>query len=156
DRNDDRRRVPGPHESVLRARRAVEVIPRAKPALLAFHDQRALPLEYQKALLSALPVVQPDRLPRRENADVETELREPPLPFEGAVRAERAVVAPPRVAGVQHEPAIALRRQAVPGLTERRLGGHEGNTQRTAVFRMSSPSQKSTRAGSTANHGSSG
>src|SRR4051812_41674960 len=62
-------------------------------------------LPSEKVLLMArLGVIPAENLTRLENADVEPELREPTLPFEGAVDAKRPRILPMRVPSIQHEP----------------------------------------------------
>ena len=69
-----------------------------EPALLLLDDQQALAGDDEEALLRVLAVIHPHRLARCEDADVETELREPPLAFEVADRSRAA----PRSASATH------------------------------------------------------
>ena len=86
----------------------MEEVPRAKRALPPLDEQQALAGEHEKVLLRTLAVVQADRLPGLENADVDPELAEGTLSLEVAVVAEVPGVAPAALARVHHEPAVAV------------------------------------------------
>ena len=123
DREHDRGLVTRADDHVLRARRAVEEVPRAQWTLLTFDDEEALSAEHEKALLSGLLVVHRHRLSRRQDVEVDTEVVERRVvsSFEPTVATE-LVVEPRRVAGVDDEPAVALRNPA----DDIRSGGHNG------------------------------
>ena len=79
---------------MLGPRGAVEEVPLVQLPFLAFHDQRALAGQDEERLLRVFPVVHPDSLARRQNADVDPEVRKPLLALERAVGAERTFAAP--------------------------------------------------------------
>src|SRR4029450_1325423 len=100
--------LPAPNDHVVRAASAVEEVLCPQRPLLPFDEQQALAGEDEEALLGALAVVEADRLPGPEDADVDPQLAEGALPLEVAVTAEVTGVAPATVARVQHEPAVAV------------------------------------------------
>jgi hypothetical protein len=107
---------------------AMEEVPCLEPSLLALDDEEALTCEYQETLLVVLPVVHGHRLARVEDVEVDAELLERSLAFEVAGRAKRPIIAPASLAGIEHEPAIAVGNEAVLRGAERCLGG--GHTDR--------------------------
>ena len=113
DRHDDRRLLARGDDDVRRASRAVDEVPGDEPALLLLDDQRALAGDDEEAFLRVLAVVHAEGLARLENVDVDPELWETPLALEVAVEAERALVAPARLARVDHEPAFDVDDEAV-------------------------------------------
>ncbi len=86
--------------------------------------EHALAGQDEKPLLRVLTVVHAHRLTGLENADVDPELREPPLAFEGAVGTEQPFVLPTRLTGVHDEPALTVDDEAVPRHPQRSLGNH--------------------------------
>jgi hypothetical protein len=116
--------VTGSDEDVLRPGWAVDEIPCAEPPLLAFDQQQALAREHEEVLLCILSVVHPVRLARTENAEADPYLGEAKLlGFESPVEPELALE-PARVPGVQDEPPLAHRTEAVLYPVERGLGNH--------------------------------
>jgi hypothetical protein len=92
---------------VLDAGRVVEEVPRPERAFLAVDEQPTLPREHEEGLLLRLRVIEAVRLPRREHADVDAELRERVVAaLEPAPRAERRRRPPLRVPYVHDEPAV--------------------------------------------------
>jgi hypothetical protein len=125
----DRRPVPRADDHVVRAAGAVEEVPGAKRTLLPLDEQQALAGEHEKVLLRTLVVVQADRLPGLENADVDPELAEGNLSLEVAVVAEVPGIAPPALARVEHEPAVAVGDEAELRLAQRQFRhGHAWQT----------------------------
>ena len=92
--------------------------------LLALDQQQALAGQDEEILLVLLAVVHARRLPRLEDADVEAELREALIAFEARVGTV-VTLEPARLAGVDDEPALALRREAFADTVERCLGNHQ-------------------------------
>ena len=117
-----RRTFSGADDDVRRPTRTVEEVPRPKRDLLAFDEQQALTLEYEKALVVPLPVIEAHRLSRQEPVEVDPDLTEWSLALEVAVRAKRAPVAPAALACVEDEPAVAVGSEPEPCLPERSLG----------------------------------
>jgi protein-tyrosine phosphatase len=121
----DARRVPGPDEHVIGPRRQVDEVPGPEPALLFLHEEQALAGEDEDGFLVPLTVVVAVRLPWLEHADVDADVRKVGVALEaGRAPEDIAPHTPARVAGVQDEPALALRDQALTGLDELRLGDH--------------------------------
>src|SRR5215217_3633737 len=73
-------------EDVLRLRRAVDEVPRAKPPLLALDQQHALACDDDEVLLVRLTVIEAARLSRLQHAERESNLPEGrrAFAFEGA------------------------------------------------------------------------
>ena len=115
----------GTNDDVLRACRAVHEVPLAQRALLSLDDQEGFAGEHEEILLIGLPVVHRHGLARSKHGEVDAELREVGLALEPADRGAALGVAPPRLARVDDEPALALRDEAVLGRLELRLGNHE-------------------------------
>jgi hypothetical protein len=108
----------------------VDEVPRLQAPLLSLDQDEALARDDEEVLLDALPVVEPVRLPRPQNVDVHPVLRELELALVGSRRAEVVALPPRRVRGVDHEPSVERRNEAVleavPGLLEARFVGHPG------------------------------
>jgi len=90
--------------------------------LLLFDEQQALTPEDEKVLLRALAVVKTRRLARLEHHDVDPKLLELGLAFENRSGAELLVLAPACLFGIDDEPAVSLRDEAVFGLLQECLG----------------------------------
>jgi hypothetical protein len=90
----------------------VEEVPLPERTLLAVDDEQRFAGKNEEALLIFFGVVPAARLAGLENADVDSELREPNGSFEARVRPELAAVELARLADVEHEPALALRHEA--------------------------------------------
>src|SRR5215831_3922609 len=130
DHQDHARFVARADERVRRVRRAVEEVPRAQAPFLSFDDQEALAPQDEEILLIRLTVVERARLARLEDVQLEAELRvvsdlelwsfvgDAPVGLETTPRAEDVVQHPCRLAGVEHEPAIALRDEPGTGVGE--------------------------------------
>jgi hypothetical protein len=103
---------------------AVDEVPRAKGALLALHDQQRFAVEDEEVLLVGLPVVHRHRLARREDPQVDPDLREARGSLEDAKCAAAGRGSPGRVAGVEDEPAVIRRHEPVLGRLEWRLRSH--------------------------------
>src|SRR6202011_3523335 len=130
---DDARRVSVADEDVLAVGRAVEEVARRQAALLALDEQQAGAGEDEEVLLVRLPVIQPVRLARLQDAEREAGLRERDgAAFEEAARAEVLVRDPSRVEDVDDEPALAGRREARALLAQARLLNH-GRAPRRAL-----------------------
>src|SRR5262249_45526791 len=113
------RPVAGADEDVVGAGWAVDEVPRSEGSLLPVHEQRAFARKDEEGFLLRLRVVQATRLPRLDDADVDPELRERELPgIEVGSGAERLRHPPLRVAGVDHEPALARGREPRAGVFE--------------------------------------
>jgi hypothetical protein len=102
--------------------RAVKEVPFGQLPLLALDDQGALSREHEERLLPVLAVVHPDPFTRLEHADVDAEVREPPLPLEGAVGPKRAFILPTSLARVHDEPPLAVDDETVLAHPGRSLG----------------------------------
>src|SRR6185312_2452290 len=76
DRDDDARRRARPDDGVLGTRRAVDEVPLPEWPLLALDQKERLACDHEEVLLVGLPVVHRHRLARREDGDVDPELRE--------------------------------------------------------------------------------
>src|SRR3954447_14329336 len=122
-------------DHVLGASRAVEVIPRPQRSLLALNDQCARAGDDEESLLGFLAVVHPKRLAGLEHVDVDPELWKPPLALERAVHALWALIAPPRISGVQDKPAVNVRDQSVPGHPQRSFTSFRRQGRRLAATR---------------------
>ena len=122
DREDDGRLPLGRDDDVRRARGAVEEVPRGELPLLVLDDERALAGQHEECLLGVLAVVHPDPLARPEDVEVDAEVREPPLPLEVAVGAQRAHLAPSGVPRVDDEPSLPVDDGPVLRVAHRRLG----------------------------------
>ena len=68
--------VSGSDDHMLRLGWAVDEVPRAKGAFLTFHDQQRFSVEDEEVFLVGLPVVHRHRLTRREDPQVDPDLRE--------------------------------------------------------------------------------
>jgi hypothetical protein len=118
DHQDHARLFAGAHEDVVRPGRAVDEVPRPQEPLLLLDEQPALAREHEEVLLLVLGVVEPVRLPRIQNADLDADLRERELSaLKAAIRPRRLVLAvlgrhPRGVAHVDDEPAVTGRREA--------------------------------------------
>jgi hypothetical protein len=85
---DHARPVAGAHEDMFGPGGTVEEVPRPEEPLLTLDEQPALPEQHEERLLLRLGVVEGVRLARLQDAEVDTELREPELPaLESAPRA---------------------------------------------------------------------
>src|SRR5436309_835581 len=116
----------------------MDEVPGAQAPLLPLHEQHALAGEDEEVLLLVLAVVEPVRLPRRQNVQPDAELRELGLPaLKRALRAGRLLLAafrgqPLGVAHVHDEPAIARGRESRAVVLEPRLG-HRATLQVNSV-----------------------
>ena len=126
DHDDHAGPVAGADEHVIGPRRTMDEVPRLQAALVAFDDRDALSRDDEEVLLVRLAVVQAVRLPGTQHLDVAAKLRKPWLPFEDRSVAERVASPPHRIAGVEHEPALAVGHQPGLGLLENGLLNHEG------------------------------
>src|SRR5262245_17480585 len=99
-------------------------IPGPKRPLFPFDDEHCLPREDEKALLVGLVVVHRHGLAGVENADVETDLPEVRGAFEERQLAERPIVTPTRIPGVQDEPALTGGYETRADVLERGFGHH--------------------------------
>jgi hypothetical protein len=100
----------------------VKVVPRPERLFLALDDQETRAREHEESLLVVLAVVHRHRLARLKDVEVDPELPERPLALEVAGCAERAIIAPARLARVDDEPALAVVNKAVLRRAERQLG----------------------------------
>jgi len=91
----------------------MEEVPGAELALFLLDDEQASPGKHEECLLRVLPVVVAEALTRLEDADVDADVREPPLALEVAVDTEPLRFAPADLARADHEPALAVRHVAV-------------------------------------------
>src|SRR5262249_32720505 len=126
DRGDHDGAVARADDRVLRLRREVREVPGAQAPLLTLDDQQRLAGEHEEVLLVGLPVVHAHRLAGLEDVEVEAELRKGLPLLEVGELAAAGAVAPARLARVQDEPAVALRRKSVLGLDQLRLRDHAG------------------------------
>src|SRR5205823_6886216 len=106
DGDNDAACVSAPDDDVLRLRRAVHEVPLPQRPLLALDDQQRLAGQDEEVFLVGFPVVQPDRLTRREHVETYPDLRELRFALEGQALSPPAAVAPTGLAGVQDEPAL--------------------------------------------------
>jgi hypothetical protein len=125
DRDHQTRTVPRADDHVLRVRWAVHEIPRAQPALLAFHDQQSFARDDEKILLIRLPVIHRHRLARLQYEGIDAELgRVAPLALEvvgdDTDSAAALRVPPLGLAHVQDVPTRSGRGEPMLGLFERR------------------------------------
>ena len=99
----------------------MDEIPGPERTFLTFDHEQALTAQDEEALLSRLLVVHRHRHSRRQHVQIDSELFEPRvvLALERAVRTE-LVVQPAGIAGVDDEPALALRNAVL----ELRLRNH--------------------------------
>ncbi len=128
DGEDDAVSVSGAHDRVVGLGWAVDEVPRAEGALLAFDDQQRLAGENEEVLLVRFPVVHRHRLTRPEDPQVDADLREMLLALEDADGAATGRGPPWRVAGVDDKPAVLLGHEAVVGRLEGRFGRHAANS----------------------------
>jgi hypothetical protein len=99
---------------MLGARRAVDEIPRPKVAFLGLDEQQAFAGEDEEVLLVGLSVIKAARLSGRDHRQRESHVGEGRrvVALEGAGRAEHLAREPRRLQDVDHESAVADRRQA--------------------------------------------
>ena len=114
--------VPGADQDVLRAGRAVQVVPPAQPPLLALDHRDALAVEHEEAFLVTLGVVPAVGLAGHDDVDVGPELGEPcVLRLERAPRPGAGQPCPARLREIEDEPALALHDPARLGFLDLRL-----------------------------------
>jgi adenosine deaminase len=101
----------------------VNEVPCLHRPLLPLDHQQRLTGENEKVLLLVLSVVPARGLARLQHADVDSELREGGVAFEPGVGAEHALE-PAGLAGIENEPALALRRKAGADALERSFRNH--------------------------------
>src|SRR6478736_7663948 len=130
DRQDDRGLLRRRHDDVLSVRRAIEEIPRGQSPLFSFNDQSAFAGTGEECFLCLLAVVHPNPLTWFEHADVDPEVRKPPLSLERAVGAKRPLVLPAGIAGVDDKPAVAVHDKPVLAHSKRGLR-HRGSLAKT-------------------------
>src|SRR4051794_39949686 len=115
--------VAGAHEDVVRAGRAVEVVPLAHRPLLALDDRDAFAREHEEALLHALGVVAAVRLSRLDHVHAGPEAVEARVRrLEVGPHAGVHVARPARLAHVQDEPTLAAHALAGLAVLDPRLG----------------------------------
>src|SRR5512133_3082488 len=127
DRDDDARAVAGTDDHVVHPGRAVDEIPLPQRVLLALGDEQRLTLDDEEVLLVGLPVVHRHRVTGVEHEDVDADLLELRFPVEAHDAASRAAVVPDDVAGIDDEPALARRDEAVLRLFQPGLGNHRAH-----------------------------
>src|SRR5512133_263048 len=127
DRDDDARAVAGTDDHVVHPGRAVDEIPLPQRVLLALGDEQRLTLDDEEVLLVGLPVVHRHRVAGVEHEDVDADLLELRFPVEAHDAASRAAVVPDDVAGIDDEPALARRDEAVLRLFQPGLGNHRAH-----------------------------
>lgn len=101
--------------------RAVEVVPLAEAALLAFDDDDARPFEDQEALLVVFAMVEPGRLARRQEVEAGADLVRHSSRLEREPRAATGHRRPFGMARIQDEPALTFRNPSRLSLEESRL-----------------------------------
>src|SRR5207302_1063927 len=113
--DDDARPLAGADEHVMRPGWAVDEVPGLQAPLLPFDHEHALAGDDEEVLLAALAVVHAVPLPRHEHVDAEAELGPLLATFEVRVLSTCVAVDPRGLAGVEDEPALALRDEALLG-----------------------------------------
>src|SRR5439155_4461473 len=91
-------------ENVIGPGGAMDEIPLLQRAFLTLDQQQGLAEEDKEVLLCRLAVIQAGRLPGREHADIDPELRELGLALDRRAGAEGVVLDPTRPLGVDDEP----------------------------------------------------
>src|SRR6185436_19580697 len=100
-------------DDMVRALRAVHVVPLLQWPLLALDDQQRLAGEDEEALLVGLPVIHGHRLAGLEHVQVCAELRPVLVALDVAGGSAAFAVQPAHVARVDDVPSLALRDEAV-------------------------------------------
>ena len=100
----------------------MDEVPLPQRPLLALDQKQRLAEEDEEVLLVRFPVVHPDRLARAEDVQLDPNLGEVGLPFEGKRVPSPRPVAPARLATVQDEPALTGSGEPGVGPLQRRLG----------------------------------
>jgi hypothetical protein len=115
---------PGADQDVLGPRRAVDEVPLPQRPLLAFDQRRCLSGQQEEHLVQLVAVVERHVLAGREDVDAEAERGPAVVALERGEAPRPRRVEPPRVAGVQHEPAVVRGHTTVLGRFHCRLVWH--------------------------------